>query len=143
MKRKTQTVGKLSVDVSDGPLSDRLRKFLETPEAILAKSKLDPKKLKRLSSELTPEQIEQTVEEELHLRAVGQLIAKARKVKGLSHRQLAERVGVKHPRVVQVEQGENLEIATLFDYAQALEYDLEVRLVPKRGGEVLSARPGR
>lgn len=139
-KTKTQTVCKVKLDTSQGTPGKALLDFLGTPEEELAKRTVNAQAVERLSAEMEPEEIEAQVEGELRLRAVGELIAQARKLQGVSHRDLAQRVGVRHPRVVQVEQGENLEVATLYSYAEALGYTLEIAFVPKTKGPKLVAK---
>jgi ribosome-binding protein aMBF1 (putative translation factor) len=71
---------------------------------------------------------------------VGKLLSEARKERQLSLKQLAAKTGVKHPRVVQLERGENVEILTLARFAYALDYDLEITLQPHNKGKVLKLR---
>ena len=139
MKRKVEQVGNVLIDVTHGPVDPEVRAFLETPEAELERP--STQSLETLGLEMTPEEILAEVEREEVLASVGSLIALARKQRQLSQRDLSRLIGVKAPRVAQVEHGQNLEIATLVDYAQVLGYDLEVSFIPREGGEPIRAKP--
>jgi transcriptional regulator with XRE-family HTH domain len=68
---------------------------------------------------------------EIIKKRTGRLLSTARANRGISSKALGETLGISQPRVSQVEKGENLEIATLARLADAMNYDLEIRLNPK------------
>jgi ribosome-binding protein aMBF1 (putative translation factor) len=90
------------------------------------------------SSGWTPQQIRETVDTEVALEQAGKLIEQARAKRGMSTRELARKVGVSQPRVMQVQgAGDSLNLATLVKFASALGYHVRLELVPDEGGEPL------
>jgi hypothetical protein len=73
-----------------------------------------------------PEEIERVVLD----GAVGTLLAHAREEAHRSLRYVASRAGISHARVQQIEQSENLEIATLVRTAGAVGYRVGIFLEP-------------
>lgn len=56
-----------------------------------------------------------------------------------SLRALAERLGLKHPGIIQLEKAQtDIELHTLARHAEALGYELRLEFIPKEGGEVLA-----
>jgi transcriptional regulator with XRE-family HTH domain len=56
----------------------------------------------------------------------------------LSLRELAQKLGVKHPRIVQLEQAQTaIELQTLSRHAEVLGYAVRLEFIPREGGEVL------
>jgi ribosome-binding protein aMBF1 (putative translation factor) len=132
--RVTTSAGTLLVD---GEPSDRLKRFLnETP--VLAKTADLPDKL---SEALPLEAVVATVNEEVLLHSVGDLLRLAREQQGMSLRELAQKLEVKHPRIVQLEKAQTaIELQTLSRHANALGYDIRLEFIPRAGGEVLATR---
>lgn len=93
------------------------------------------KKLKTEPSIFTPEQISQTVETELVVQRVGELLAAARAQSGKSLSELGEALGVTRGRVGQLEHAENLNVDTLVRFAAALGYSVRLRF--EREGSAL------
>lgn len=88
----------------------------------------------------TPAELRETVQTEITLREAGRLIEKAREQRGISTRELAARVGVSQPRVVQIQaSGETLGIQTLVKFATALGFRVVIELIPEEGGEPIRA----
>ncbi|WP_034336681.1 helix-turn-helix domain-containing protein [Deinococcus misasensis] len=88
----------------------------------------------------TPSELKETVQTEITLREAGKLIVKARELRGMSTRELAGKVGVSQPRVVQIQSsGETLGIQTLVKFATALGFRVVIELVPEEGGEPIRA----
>jgi len=88
--------------------------------------------------EWTPTRIHEAVYGEFALEQAGKLIEQAREKRGLSTRELAQKVGVSQPRVIQVQNaGETLNLTTLVKFAGALGYRLRLEFVPEEGGESL------
>jgi len=88
--------------------------------------------------EWTPARIREVVQSEFALEQAGKLIEQAREKRGLSTRELALKVGVSQPRVIQVQNaGETLNLTTLVKFAGALGYRLRLEFVPEEGGESL------
>ena len=75
-------------------------------------------------------------------RALGKLLQDARLTSGLTQRDLARRLNWAQPRVAQIERAENLEVSTVAQVAEALGFDLELRLKPRKGGRALKSMVG-
>jgi transcriptional regulator with XRE-family HTH domain len=81
--------------------------------------------------------------EELLLRNVGELLRMAREQRGMTLRDLAEKLEVKHPRIVQLEKAQTaIELQTLTRHAEALGYDIRLEFIPRDGGEILATQLG-
>ena len=88
--------------------------------------------------EWTPARIREAVYGEFTLEQAGKLIEQAREKRGLSTQELAQKVGLSQPRVIQVQNaGETLNLTTLVKFAGALGYRLRLEFVPQEGGESL------
>jgi ribosome-binding protein aMBF1 (putative translation factor) len=122
----------------DGQPSERLKRFLnETP--VLAKNTLPA----NLSEAVPLETVLGRVNEGLLLHSVGELLRLAREQKGMTLRDLAQKLEVKHPRIVQLEKAQTaIELQTLTRHADALGYDIRLEFIPREGGEVLATRLG-
>lgn len=62
-------------------------------------------------------------------KPVGHLLASARRARGLSQAELAQRLNVSHANVSRIERGADLKVSTLIDVAREL--GLEPLLVPR------------
>jgi len=82
----------------------------------------------------TPEQISEELAALVVANSVGSLLAHARAESGLSLRAAGAGAGVSHGRIQQLENSENVEVATLVRTAEALGYDVRINLTPKRAG---------
>jgi transcriptional regulator with XRE-family HTH domain len=81
------------------------------------------------------------VNEELVLRSLGEVLRSARQRRGMTLRDLAQKLEVKHPRIVQLEKAETaIELQTLTRHAEALGYEIRLEFIPREGGEVLATR---
>jgi ribosome-binding protein aMBF1 (putative translation factor) len=86
-----------------------------------------------LLEEVTPKNIQTQLQTALTNEGIGQLLQQARKKRGLSLRAAAQASGRSASRVVAIEKtGADMKISTLVQMAQALEYDIEVRLIAKK-----------
>jgi ribosome-binding protein aMBF1 (putative translation factor) len=92
-----------------------------------------PKKKQAIPSQ-TLEDLKSAVESGYLAQTVGQLIEQARKTRGLGKRELARKLETTHGRVSKLEQSENIELKSLLEVAQTLDYDLSISLIPKEGG---------
>ncbi len=125
--------------VLDGQPSERLKRFLNETPALEKTAKLPTK----LSQAMSLETVLSKVNEELLLHSVGELLRLAREQKGMSLRELAEKLEVKHPRIVQLEKAQTaIELQTLTRHADALGYDIRLEFIPREGGDVLATRLG-
>ena len=70
---------------------------------------------------------------------IGELLEQARLTRKVGKRELARRMGMNHARVSQIEQASNLELKSVLETAQLLEYDVSISLVPREGGKALGA----
>ncbi len=91
------------------------------------------KRRRAVTNAWTPERIEATVREELVAHSLGELLAKARRVRGVSASNQAKALGVSRSQIYQSElPTANLELASLLRHAEALGYNVEVVLNPKQ-----------
>lgn len=130
------TTGKLTLD---GEPSELLAKVLQ--------GKPIPKRLtKNLAKvqtiEMNPEQLINALAQEIQAETVGELLKQARQSQGVTLRELAKRMKVKHPTIVNFEKADSVELSTVARVAEALGYDVWLELAPKQGGEMLSAKLG-
>jgi DNA-binding transcriptional regulator YiaG len=86
-----------------------------------------------------PTQLEGRVNHAYLEATVGELLEAARRERGLGKREFARVLGTTHGRVGQLEQADNLELKSVLETAAALEYDLELSLIPRAGGRTLGA----
>lgn len=142
-KLKSPTKTKPAKATSSVAIPDTIEEFFSTPEADLLNVPTDPKRLAKLTRgahAYAKDNLASALFQTVVLHELGELLTQARKDQGLTVRDMAERLGVKHPRVVQLEQQDNLELTTLYQYAQALGYGVEIALVPKTKGRKLVTR---
>jgi ribosome-binding protein aMBF1 (putative translation factor) len=66
---------------------------------------------------------------------IGELLEQARLTRKIGKRELARKMGMNHARVSQIEQATNLELKSVLETAQLLEYDVSISLVPREGGK--------
>jgi DNA-binding XRE family transcriptional regulator len=120
----------------DGEPSPRLKHFLNHSPALTTKPLSQ-----KLSEALPLETVVARVNEELMLHSLGEVLRLARQARGMTLRDLAQKLEVKHPRIVQLEQAETaIELQTLTRHAEALGYEIRLEFVPREGGEVLVTR---
>ncbi len=104
---------------------ERLAAF-NTPEGVI-----DIKGMGKKAMRWTPEDIDNTLREELVTNSVGELLAKARLQSGLSHSKAAKKAELSRGRISQLEHKDaNLEIATIVHQAHALGYRVKLSLEP-------------
>lgn len=60
-------------------------------------------------------------------------LARLREDLGISQADLAQALGVKQPEVSRIEGREDLKLSTLRRYAEALGYDVEIKVRPRQG----------
>jgi ribosome-binding protein aMBF1 (putative translation factor) len=112
--------------------SANLLRLMKEPERVAKKGKPP----KGLLSSATPAKLEQTVKEAIVAHTVGEMLAKAREERKLSARELALKVDASHPRVLAVEKtASRIEVQTLVRYAEAMDYNVQLTLVPKKEGK--------
>jgi ribosome-binding protein aMBF1 (putative translation factor) len=70
---------------------------------------------------------------------IGELLEQARLTRKIGKRELARKMGMNHARVSQIEQATNLELKSVLETAQLLEYDVSISLVPREGGKAFGA----
>jgi DNA-binding XRE family transcriptional regulator len=92
--------------------------------------------------EMNPKELTATLEREVQAERVGKLLKQARETQGVTLRELAKRMKVKHPTIVNFEKASSVELSTVARVAEALGYDVWLELSPKQGGEMLSAKLG-
>ncbi len=71
---------------------------------------------------------------------IGALLEQARSTRKLGKRELSRKLGSNHARISQLEGAENLELKSILQVLDSLDYDLELRLIPRHDGEVIRAR---
>lgn len=88
----------------------------------------------------TPAELERTFKAAVLARNAGTLLRAARETRGKSLSQLGLELGISKGRVHQREQAKaNLEIKTILEQAEALEYEVELVFKPKQGGQEIRA----
>jgi ribosome-binding protein aMBF1 (putative translation factor) len=92
--------------------------------------------------EMNPKELVATLEREVQAERVGELLKQARQTQGVTLRELAKRMKVKHPTIVNFEKASSVELSTVARVAEALGYEVWLELAPKQGGEMLSAKLG-
>jgi ribosome-binding protein aMBF1 (putative translation factor) len=92
--------------------------------------------------EMNPKELVATLEREVQTERVGELLKQARETQGVTLRELARRMKVKHPTIVNFEKASSVELSTVARVAEALGYEVWLELSPKQGGEMLSAKLG-
>ncbi|MGL4610461.1 MAG: helix-turn-helix domain-containing protein [Trueperaceae bacterium] len=92
--------------------------------------------------EINPTELVAMLEREVQSERVGELLKQARETQGVTLRELARRMNVKHPTIVNFEKASSVELSTVARVAEALGYEVWLELSPKQGGEMLSAKLG-
>jgi ribosome-binding protein aMBF1 (putative translation factor) len=92
--------------------------------------------------EMNPKQLVEALEKEVQAETVGELLKQARRTQGVTLRELAKRMKVQHPTIVNFEKATSVELSTVARVAEALGYEVWLELAPKQGGEMLSAKLG-
>ncbi len=91
-----------------------------------------------LSPVLSVEEIQNELETIIQAAKIGDLVKLARKTRKISVRELAKKINVSHPRVLEVENSDvTLEIQTLVRYANVLGFTVKVSFEPIEGGKIL------
>lgn len=108
------------------PIPKRLRKGLAESQTV----------------EMNPKELVKTLEREVQAERIGELLKQARETQGVTLRELAKRMNVKHPTIVNFEKASSVELSTVARVAEALGYEVWLELAPKQGGELLSAKLG-
>ena len=76
------------------------------------------------------------------MELIGQRVKKQRSARGLSQRDLAQRLGISRTTLVSIEKGEEtVGMGTLLRVLEMLELDLSVRYVPRIDPDNLPKRP--
>jgi ribosome-binding protein aMBF1 (putative translation factor) len=92
--------------------------------------------------EMNPRELVATLAREVQTERVGELLKQARQTQGVTLRELARRMKVKHPTIVNFEKASSVELSTVARVAEALGYEVWLELAPKQGGDMLSAKLG-
>jgi DNA-binding XRE family transcriptional regulator len=88
---------------------------------------------------LQSDSIRSEVSKAVLVSRVGDLLRQARLERGLTGEQAGALVGVKRARISQMEtSGDVLQLQTLVDYAHSLDFEVQLSLIPKNGGAVLT-----
>jgi DNA-binding XRE family transcriptional regulator len=88
---------------------------------------------------LQTDSIRSEVSKAVLVSRVGDLLRQARLERGLTGEQAGALAGVKRARVSQMEtSGDVLQLQTLVDYAHSLDFEVQLSLIPKNGGAVLT-----
>ena len=87
--------------------------------------------------EANPEELETIVAQGYFEATIGKLLERARRERGVGKRELARTLGTSHGRIGTLENAKNLELKSLLEFASALDYDLELSLIPRSGGHTL------
>lgn len=130
------TTGSLTLDREPSELLSRV-----------LQGKSIPKRLRKglgesQTVEMSPKGLVTTLEREVQTERVGELLKQARETQGVTLRELAKRMKVKHPTIVNFEKASSVELSTVARVAEALGYEVWLELTPKQGGEMLSAKLG-
>jgi ribosome-binding protein aMBF1 (putative translation factor) len=72
--------------------------------------------------------------------SIGQLLETARSKRKVGKRELSRKLGTNHARVSQLEGAENLELKSILQVLDSLDFDLELHLISRKDGEVIRAR---
>ena len=128
MKSKKQVMEELNLDSLPDDDFMELYQFASTQSTNEAHSRqITP-------GEMTPLEMAQTVQTELILRSVGQLLSLARQQSGLSQAALAAEAGVGRSWINQAERKEYLELPSLVRLAGAMGYQVRISLEPTISG---------
>jgi hypothetical protein len=85
------------------------------------------------------EELLDTVTSEVQKRQIGELISSAMAYRQVGVRALARRIKRSHSQIIALEQASNLELRTLLSIADSLDFDVELKLIPREGGQALQA----
>jgi ribosome-binding protein aMBF1 (putative translation factor) len=86
----------------------------------------------------TAQDIREAVEEMHFAESVGEALQTARQTRQLTGASLGKRLGIGRSRVSQLEhKSYNYDLATLYRVLDALDYDLELALIPRKGGKAI------
>lgn len=77
------------------------------------------------------------VKTEVQKRQIGDLVSSALNYRQVGVRALARKVKRSHSQIIALGQSSNMEIATLLTIADSLEFDVEVKLIPREGGKAI------
>ncbi len=98
----------------------------------------NPKNLKKKVA-LQTDSIRHELSKAILVSRVGDLLRQARLERGLTGEQAGALAGVKRARISQMEtSGDVLQLQTLVDYAHSLNFEVQLSLIPKNGGTVLT-----
>ncbi len=121
-------------------MNPRIKAMLETFTAEEIRTGILENKQNKTVETITPTELERTFKAELLARDAGTLLRQARETRGKSLSKLGLELGISKGRVHQREQASaNLEIKTILEQADALEYEVELVLRPKQGGQEIRA----
>ncbi|MEY4530485.1 MAG: hypothetical protein RLZZ156_1206 [Deinococcota bacterium] len=121
-------------------MNPRIKAMLETFTAEEIRTGILENKQNKTVLTTTPTELERTFKAELLARNAGTLLRQAREARGKSLSKLGLELGISKGRVHQREQASaNLEIKTILEQADALEYEVELVLRPKQGGQEIRA----
>ncbi len=91
----------------------------------------------------TAQDIKESIDEMLFAESVGDALQKARKTRNLTGQTLGKRVGVGRSRISQLEhKTHEYDLGTLYRVLDALDYDLTLTLVPRKGGKTIVVSKG-
>jgi ribosome-binding protein aMBF1 (putative translation factor) len=130
------TTGSLTLDREPSELLSRVLQGKSIPKRL--RKGLEESR----TVEMSLKKFEATLEREVQAERVGELLKQARETQGVTLRELARRMKVKHPTIVNFEKASSVELSTVARVAEALGYDVWLELAPKQGGEMLSAKVG-
>jgi DNA-binding XRE family transcriptional regulator len=86
-----------------------------------------------LDQQLASPAVRQAYEEETKVLSIGMQLAKLRKRKGMTQAELAKKIGTSTPQLSRTERRpENVNMRTLIRYAEAVDMNLDIRLVAKK-----------
>jgi hypothetical protein len=72
--------------------------------------------------------------------SIGKLLEIARSKRKLGKRELSRKLGTNHARISQLEGAENLELKSILQVLDSLDFDLELHLISRKDGEAIRAR---
>ena len=85
------------------------------------------------------EELLDTVTSEAQKRQIGELVTSAMAYRQVGARALARRIKRSHSQIVALGRSQNMEISTLVTIADSLEFNVEVKLIPREGGKAIEA----
>jgi hypothetical protein len=88
--------------------------------------------------ETNVDELMNTVKAEVQKRQIVGLVSSALNYRKVGVRALARKVKRSHSQIIALEQSNNMEISTLLTIANSLEFDVEVKLIPREGGRIIS-----